>query len=155
MANDKYTIAQWEKAKEYFEAGLSLSVITEKTGISKSQLSKKANAESWSKETEKKQLIVDAARLELAKETLNETALQVHEELVDERVHHIKFFNNAAIRNVKESMSMPCESQQDFKFRAETINKGRETVLGKTPDTAIQINNRNDDLGIKVVFGDD
>jgi hypothetical protein len=60
---------------------------------------------------------------------------------VDERTKHIQFFNNAAIQNVKEAMSAICEGQQDYKARAETINKGREVVLGKTPDTAIQINN--------------
>lgn len=141
MANEKYTAKQWGKAKEYFEAGLSLSAISEKTGISKAQISKKSTSEGWSKETEKKQLILDATRLELAKGTLSETAIEVHKELVDERVHHAKFFTNAAIQNVKEAMGLPCESQQDFKFRAETINKGRETVLGKTPDTAVQINN--------------
>lgn len=59
---------------------------------------------------------------------------------VDERTKHIQFFTNCAVLNVKESMAMACADQSDYKSRAETINKGRETVLGKTPDTAIQIN---------------
>lgn len=65
----------------------------------------------------------------------------VHNE-VDERTKHILFFNSAAIQNVREAMSEPCASQQDFRARAETIVKGKETVLGKMPDTAIQINNQ-------------
>lgn len=63
------------------------------------------------------------------------------ETAVDERTKHIQFFTNAAIQNVQEALKAPCEGQQDFKARAETIIKGKETVLGKQPDTAIQINN--------------
>jgi hypothetical protein len=48
-----------------------------------------------------------------------------------------------AIRNVKESMAMPCEHQNDFRARAETINKGREVVLGKAPEVAVQVNNQS------------
>ena len=65
----------------------------------------------------------------------------IHSE-VEERTKHILFFNAAAIRNVQEAMNEPCASQQDFKARAETIVKGRETVLGKSPETAVQINNQ-------------
>jgi hypothetical protein len=49
MANIKTTQQEWDKAREYFEAGLSLTKIVEKTGISKSQISKKSNAEGWEK----------------------------------------------------------------------------------------------------------
>jgi hypothetical protein len=65
------------------------------------------------------------------------------DDVADERTKHIMFFNSAALRNVQEAMSAPCENQNDFKARAETINKGRETVLGKTPDVAVQVNNNN------------
>lgn len=61
--------------------------------------------------------------------------------VVEERTRHVMFFNNAAIRNVQDAMETPCANQYDFKARADTISKGREVVLGKTPDTAIQINN--------------
>ena len=90
--------------------------------------------------TEKEQLIQDAVRVRVAKGTLTEQAIAVHDELVDERTKHTMFFNNSAIRNVKEAMDLECGSQFEFKARAETILKGREAVLGKTADTAIQIN---------------
>lgn len=64
----------------------------------------------------------------------------IHSE-VEERTRHIMFFNSAAVKNVKEAMEKDCTSQFEFRARAETILKGREAVLGKTPDTAIQINN--------------
>ena len=145
MANEKYTAKQWEKAREYFEAGLSIREVSAKTGISKSPIAKKAKDESWSKGTDKGQLIAEAARVEAQKGQLTDTALEVHNELVDERVRHIKFFNAAAIQNVREAMTLQCETQQDHRFRAETISKGRETVLGKQSEpsnTTVNVNNQ-------------
>lgn len=49
MANIKTTQSEWELCREYYEAGLSLSKIVEKTGISKTQISKRSNAEGWAK----------------------------------------------------------------------------------------------------------
>lgn len=66
----------------------------------------------------------------------------IHKE-VDERTKHIQFFTHAAVKNVKDAMSSPCESQADYQRRADTISKGKDTVLGKAADTAIQINNTN------------
>lgn len=79
------------------------------------------------------------AKQELA--MLDEHSVNAVNAVVDERTKHIIFFNNAAIRNVHEAMSLVCESQNDFKARAETISKGREVVLGKTPDTQVNIQN--------------
>ena len=78
-------------------------------------------------------------KTELAEQTEHEVNAVQKE--VEERTKHILFFNSAAIRNVQEAMNEPCASQQDFRARAETIVKGRETVLGKSPETAVQINN--------------
>lgn len=65
--------------------------------------------------------------------------------VVDERTKHIQFFNSAALRNVQAAVKkITAEtSQMEHRMLADTILKGRETVLGKTPDTAIQnvINN--------------
>ena len=72
MANIKTTQAEWEKCREYYEAGLTLSKIVEKTGISKTQISKRSNAESWPKGTEKERLIADAVRVNVSKGTLTE-----------------------------------------------------------------------------------
>ena len=63
------------------------------------------------------------------------------EQEVDERTKHIQFFTHAAVTNVKQAMADVCDGQADYQRRADTINKGREAVLGKAPDTAVQINN--------------
>ena len=144
MANVKTTPREWERCREYYEAGLSLSQIVEKTGISKTQISKRSNREKWSKGTEKEQLLTDAVRVGAGKGTLTEQALSVHNELVDERVKRLDWLRSAAMKNVSEAMKAPCDNQQDFRARAETINKAVDTVDPKTtPTTAIQINNDN------------
>jgi hypothetical protein len=62
------------------------------------------------------------------------------QEVVDERTKHIVFFNRVAVQNVSEAMATKCENQHDYKSRADTILKGKETVLGKSPESAVQVN---------------
>jgi hypothetical protein len=62
-------------------------------------------------------------------------------EVVDSKTKHLIYFSSVAIQNVQEAMARPCMDQMDFKCRAETILKGKETVIGKEPTTAVQINN--------------
>jgi hypothetical protein len=135
MANIKTTPAQWERAKEYYEAGLLLREVSEKTKIAIPNISKKAKAEGWQKQTQKQKLISTAVSVREAKAKLSPVALTVHDEIVDERAKHAIFFSDAAVINVKEAMAQKCEGQQDFKHRADTIIKGKETVLGKIPDS--------------------
>lgn len=149
VANVKTTPEEWKRAREYFEAGLSLAKIVAKTGISKTQISKRSNQEEWAKGTEKAALVADAVRVEVAKGTLTEQARSVHDELVDEQTKYIRFFNQAAIKNVQSAMNSSCESQNDYRARADTIAKGREVVLGKTPDTVI--NNTNAQQTLKTI----
>lgn len=75
-------------------------------------------------------------------------ALQAHDErivsavetVVSDTVKRMEWLNNAALRNVSEAMAAECTNQNDFRARADTIGKAKEVVFGKTPDTAIQIN---------------
>ena len=71
----------------------------------------------------------------------NEHEVNRFKEEVDQRSKQIAFFNTAAMRNVTQAMKKPCLDQQDHKFRAETIAKGREVVLGKEPLAVV--NNAN------------
>lgn len=81
----------------------------------------------------------------------NERMVNAIEHAVDERTKHILFFNGAALQNVTEAMAAECKDQTDYKYRAETINKGRETVLGKDPTTAVQINDNSTEGGKWVI----
>ena len=80
-----------------------------------------------------------AIKQELA--NLSEHELNTFVQEVDSRTRHLVFFANAAVKNVQEAMALKCESQGDFRQRAETILKGKETALGKEqPTTAVQVN---------------
>ena len=72
----------------------------------------------------------------------DERIVSAIEQAVDERVKRQEWLNIQALRNVQESMAHPCESQSDYRARADTISKAKEVVIGKSPDTAIQINTR-------------
>ena len=54
----------------------------------------------------------------------------------------LEYLNRQAMRNVQEAMDARCIDQGDFRARADTILKSKETLVGKTPETAIQINNQ-------------
>ena len=153
MANIKTTPAQWVKVKAYIEAGLSFSQISSKTGISKPQIGSRAKREGWSKQTETRQLIVAAVGVEEAKQTLLPVELEVHNELVRDKVKLAEFFTHAAIRNVQEAINAPCEGQADYKSRADTIAKGRDSALGKDATTSVNIDNSQTQINtIEVVF---
>lgn len=62
------------------------------------------------------------------------------QDVVNDRTKHIIFFNTMAVQNVSEAMATKCENQHDYRSRADTILKGKETVLGKSPETAVQAN---------------
>lgn len=89
-------------------------------------------------------------KTELAEQSVHEVNAVNTE--VDERMKHILFFNNAAVRNVKAAMDLECSTQFEIKARAETILKGKEVVLGKQPETAIQINNETQHPKLEVVL---
>lgn len=74
--------------------------------------------------------------------TMNEHEVSKFKQEVDERSKHIQFFTEAAVKNVKAAVDkiVDTTSQAEHRMLADTILKGRETVLGKAPETAIQIN---------------
>jgi hypothetical protein len=79
------------------------------------------------------------AKQELA--LLDGHAVDSVNKIVDERTANIQFFTTAAIRNVKESLQHPCDNQNDFRARADTILKGKEAALGKDVAPSVQITN--------------
>lgn len=65
------------------------------------------------------------------------------EKAVHDQTKHIQFFNKAALRNVLVAVEKigANTTQAEHRMCADTIRIGRETVLGRTPDTVI--NNTN------------
>ena len=155
---------KWDKAKEYFEAGLSLSEIVLRTEISKAQISKKSKIEKWEKGNEKKQLIAQAIEVATKKETLNETALQVHNELVDEQLRRRNLVFNASEKLLVKATEMIKKGQtvdkinvgvgiqqiepreldsSDLKNLADTIDKASITLGVNQRHSNSQVNIQN------------
>lgn len=74
--------------------------------------------------------------------TQDERIVNAVEQVVNEAANRMEWLNKAALKNVQEAMEAKCNDQQDYKARADTVLKAKEAVFGKTPDTAIQINNQ-------------
>lgn len=148
-----YSSKEWEVVRAFYERGLSLSEIVARDEVKikeRGSISRKANQEGWikgekatllQKEIDAKQYI---SAISEQKETFNATEAIIHEKLVDERVKQMEWLNKAALKNVSEAMKAECANQNDFRARADTIVKAKETVFGKGVETAIQINNGND-----------
>jgi transcriptional regulator with XRE-family HTH domain len=133
----RLTDEQREHILADFNIGKSQNELAKKYEVSPATINKLC------KGVEPKHLDKVNALTRINTELVGESEYQVnaiHKE-VDERTKHIQFFTGAAIQNVQEAMTGHCENQNDYRARADTILKGRETVIGKTPDTAIQINN--------------
>ena len=73
----------------------------------------------------------------------DERIVNAVEQVVDERVKREEWLNIQALKNLDQAMKAPCDGQTDYNRPADTISKTRDVVIGKTPDTAIQINNQN------------
>ena len=138
---------KWEKAKEYFEAGLSLSEIVLRTEISKAQISKKSKIENWEKGNEKKQLISQAIEVAIKKETLKETALEVHNEIVNEQLRRQNLVFNASEKALKklDSLIDMTEDAQDMKHIVDSIDKASITlgVNQRHANSQVNISNTN------------
>ena len=140
----------WAKARALFEADKSFREIARRCyPLDSSNIAKIAKKENWQRGI-LPQLIVDKARVDAESARIDaefttllpqQQAVVVKE--VNERNKHIQFFTNATLKNCQIMMKKVDDDADfaDHKVVQDTLTKGKETVLGKTPDTAIQINN--------------
>ena len=86
----------------------------------------------------------------------SEHAVNAVNAIVDEKTRHLAFFRDATVKNVSLMMEKIGRktSIDEHKAAQDTILKGRETVLGKSPETAIQINNQTPTVVIDTHDGD-
>lgn len=94
-----YTKEQWERAKGYYEAGLSLSKITDKTTIARNTISQRAKREQWEhgKNTdyiEAKEII--AIKKGTISDKKEQVSLMCADEVADENIRYKRLiFGNA------------------------------------------------------------
>ncbi len=148
-----YSDQEWETVRAFYERGFSLAEIVARPEVSitdRSSISKRAKLLGWVK-GEKSTLVDDEveskqklAQVVEKKSTLNSTELEVHNTVVTERIQDSIYFRNATIlvtNRVIEKVRTEDLSMAELNMAQTAIGKGKETVCGKSPDTAIQINN--------------
>ena len=164
----KLTPKQWELAKQDYEIhGLSYSELVEKHGMSKGSISKRAKDENWQQGKnehliqKKVSVIKELQETEQQIEQLEPVVQKSIEHEVSIRLARENFFKNSAMMNQKYSNEENKKSKElgelsigELKAHSDITAKNKETVLGKQPDTAIQINNGVESNNLTVEFID-
>ena len=133
---------QLEKALAFYQTGKSFKECEKLTGVNYKKIEREARKRGIEKGSVS-QLVSDMTRVREEFVSLPVSVQDIVSHEVDKRLLHMEFFNNAAVKNVEEAMSVNCANHQEFKFRAETILKGKEVVIGKSPDVSVDIHNTN------------
>lgn len=152
-----YTESQWEKAKAYYEAGMSLSQIKDKTNIARNTISQRAKREQW-EHSKNSDYIEAKIKVETQKGTILEqsgtVALNIADDIALDKAKSITLFQNSALKNQKKANELLelTDDMKDIESHARITKTNKETVLGKEIDTIInntnatQVNNENNKL---------
>lgn len=141
-----YTESQWEKAKAYYEAGMTLSQIKDKTNIARNTISQRAKREQW-EHSKNSEYIEAKIKVESQKGTILEqsgsVALNIADDIAFNKAKALTLFQDSALRNQKKANDMLdlTEDMKDIESHARITKTNKETVLGKDPETVI--NNAN------------
>lgn len=162
----KLTPKQWELAKQDYEIhGLSYSELVEKYGMSKGSISKRAKDEYWQQGKNEHLIQKKVSVIKELKET--EQQIEQLEPVVQKSIEHEvsirlareNFFIDSAMMNQKYSNEEIQKSKEmgelsigELKAHSDITAKNKETVLGKQPDTAIQVNNNVSTISDKDEF---
>ena len=157
----RLTDEQWACVRADYEAnGLTYTELESKYGINKSNISRRAAKESWNQDetqqlisasvcNEKEKILLTQQTQQLTQQTQQTMAMQVYDRL------RFEVQNNddmAAVRDRVMEMLPIIETPQQAKQIMETLRIQRESILGKQPDTAIQVNNNVSTISDKDEF---
>ncbi len=153
----RLTQEQWELVRADFETSkLSLSQLSDKYGVHKSNISKRAKTESWEKGktqhlVEKKvNAIKELHETQQQTQHLNATTQQAINSEVQKRLEAEKIFIDAAKYNqlLANEVLGKIDTEElkltDLDTHARLTARNKETVLGKQPDTQVNIQNNNE-----------
>lgn len=93
-----YSDEQWERTKALFESGqYSLSEISDKTGINKSQISRKSKTQQW--QNGRNADYIEAREIIATKKaTETQQTLQILDDVADESIRHKRLINDNATK---------------------------------------------------------
>lgn len=141
-----YTESQWEKAKAYYEAGMTLSQIKDKTNIARNTISQRAKREQW-EHSKNSEYIEAKTKVECQKGTILEqsgsVALNIADDIAFNKAKALTLFQNSALKNQAKANELLelTEDMKDIESHSRLTKTNKETVLGKDPETVI--NNAN------------
>ena len=141
-----YTESQWEKAKAYYEAGMTLSQIKDKTNIARNTISQRAKREQW-EHSKNSEYIEAKIKVESQKGTILEqsgsVALNIADDIAFNKAKALTLFQNSALKNQAKANELLelTEDMKDIESHSRLTKTNKETVLGKDPETVI--NNAN------------
>jgi len=149
-----YSEEQWLKAKDYYEAGYTLSKIKDKTGIARNTISQRAKRELW--EHSRNVDYIEAKELIATKKgTIKEHTVLILDEVAEESIRHKKLINDNATKLSAKLSKMvdEIEEPQDLRHLVEANDKLAITLKvadRHAPKTVIE--NSNQQLNNTVRF---
>lgn len=139
-----YSKEQWDKARTLFEAGLSLSQISEKTTIDKSSISKKAKIQQW-KSGEHIDYIEAKQKIVEKKSTLSIEKINTLDEIADEAIRNKNLIfgvTQKALQKAKE-MIEDIDSASDLKTIVDLSDRASLTLGVNQRHANSQVNIQN------------
>lgn len=146
----RLTDEQWQLARADYEVrGVSIRQLAKDYDVAPSTVSRRANKEGWIEgKTQhlverKVKAVIELNETQQQMQHLNATEISVVDNEVARRLRYEKMFTESAEKNQKlaDQMLNSCVEMKELKSHADLTAKNKETILGKQPDTAIQINN--------------
>ena len=152
-----YTESQWEKAKAYYEAGMTLSQIKDKTNIARNTISQRAKREQW-EHSKNSEYIEAKIKVESQKGTILEqsgsVALNIADDIAFNKAKALTLFQNSALKNQAKANELLelTEDMKDIESHSRLTKTNKETVLGKDPETVINNANVQENKNLEIVF---
>lgn len=140
-----YSPEQWERTKALFESGqYSLSEIQEKTGIDKSQISRKSKIQQW-QQGRNSDYIEAKIKIAEKKTTENTTTLQVLDDIADEAIRHKRLVYTIQEKALAKAETMldQIDSPSDLKTIVDAVDKASITLKVSDRHANSQINIQN------------
>lgn len=146
----RLTDSQWEIARADYEVrGISIRQIAKEYDVAPSTVSRRAKKEGWVEGKaqhlveRKVKAVIELQDTQQQMQHLNATQLAVVDNEVERRLRLEQRFTESALRNqeLADQMLNSCVEMKEIKAHADLTAKNKETILGRQPDTAIQINN--------------
>ena len=152
-----YTESQWEKAKAYYEAGMTLSQIKDKTNIARNTISQRAKREQW-EHSKNSEYIEAKIKVESQKGTILEqsgsVALNIADDIAFNKAKALSLFQDSALRNQQKANEIleMTDDMKDIESHARITKTNKETVLGKDPETIINNANVQENKTIQIML---